>query len=123
MQRFVDEVYLPDTLAIAGFYKDWFEKGEGVGIEVAEHIPELRRQDQDQPGNPEPTAANQQEGEEQEERHVEKPEGQMRGQLKGRQQPPELAGGPVGNLHVVEPRTAVDAVGPFRAGRAGRGGR
>ncbi len=31
MQRFVDEVYVPDTLAIAGFYKDWFEKGEGVG--------------------------------------------------------------------------------------------
>jgi hydrogenase large subunit len=31
MQRFVDEVYVPDTLVIAGFYKDWFEKGEGVG--------------------------------------------------------------------------------------------
>ncbi len=31
MQRFVDQVYLPDTLAIAGFYKDWFARGEGVG--------------------------------------------------------------------------------------------
>lgn len=31
MRSFVDEVYLPDTLAIAGFYKDWFKKGEGVG--------------------------------------------------------------------------------------------
>jgi hydrogenase large subunit len=31
MQAFVDEVYLPDTLAIAGFYKDWFKRGEGVG--------------------------------------------------------------------------------------------
>ncbi|HEY7646079.1 MAG TPA: nickel-dependent hydrogenase large subunit [Hyphomicrobiales bacterium] len=31
MQQFVSEVYLPDTLAIAGFYKDWFQRGEGVG--------------------------------------------------------------------------------------------
>ncbi len=31
MRHFVDEVYLPDTLAIAGFYKDWASKGEGVG--------------------------------------------------------------------------------------------
>jgi hydrogenase large subunit len=31
MQAFVDEVYLPDTLAIAGFYKDWAGQGEGVG--------------------------------------------------------------------------------------------
>ena len=31
MQAFVEQVYLPDTLAIAGYYKDWFKKGEGVG--------------------------------------------------------------------------------------------
>ena len=31
MKSFVDEVYLPDTLAIAGFYKDWAKLGEGVG--------------------------------------------------------------------------------------------
>jgi hydrogenase large subunit len=31
MQTFVDQVYLPDTLAIAGFYKDWAERGEGLG--------------------------------------------------------------------------------------------
>jgi len=31
MQEFVDQVYVPDTLAIASFYKDWFKKGEGVG--------------------------------------------------------------------------------------------
>ncbi len=31
MQEFVDQVYVPDTLAIAGFYKDWGERGEGVG--------------------------------------------------------------------------------------------
>ncbi|WP_102224202.1 nickel-dependent hydrogenase large subunit [Acidimangrovimonas sediminis] len=31
MQAFVNEVYLPDTLAIASFYKDWFRRGEGVG--------------------------------------------------------------------------------------------
>ncbi len=31
MRSFVDQVYLPDTLAIAGFYKDWFKRGEGVG--------------------------------------------------------------------------------------------
>ncbi|MCB1875993.1 MAG: nickel-dependent hydrogenase large subunit, partial [Chromatiales bacterium] len=30
MREFVDLVYLPDTLAIAGFYKDWFERGEGT---------------------------------------------------------------------------------------------
>ena len=31
MRAFVDQVYVPDTLAIAGFYKDWSEQGEGVG--------------------------------------------------------------------------------------------
>jgi hydrogenase large subunit len=31
MQTFVDQVYLPDTLAIAGFYKDWGQRGEGLG--------------------------------------------------------------------------------------------
>ncbi len=31
MQAFVDQVYIPDTLAIASFYKDWFKRGEGVG--------------------------------------------------------------------------------------------
>ena len=31
MQMFVDQVYVPDTLAIAGFYKDWGAQGEGVG--------------------------------------------------------------------------------------------
>ncbi|MEZ5954751.1 MAG: nickel-dependent hydrogenase large subunit [Hyphomonas sp.] len=31
MQAFVNEVYIPDTLAIASFYKDWFARGEGVG--------------------------------------------------------------------------------------------
>lgn len=31
MKTFVEQVYLPDTLAIAGFYKDWFARGEGLG--------------------------------------------------------------------------------------------
>ncbi len=31
MQAFVEQVYLPDTLAIAGFYKDWAARGEGIG--------------------------------------------------------------------------------------------
>ena len=31
MHTFVDQIYIPDTLAIAGFYKDWFKQGEGVG--------------------------------------------------------------------------------------------
>ena len=31
MRQFVDEVYLPDTLAIAGFYRDWATQGEGLG--------------------------------------------------------------------------------------------
>jgi hydrogenase large subunit len=31
MRAFVDQVYIPDTLAIASFYKDWFKRGEGVG--------------------------------------------------------------------------------------------
>ena len=30
MQSFVNEVYVPDTLAIASFYKDWFARGEGT---------------------------------------------------------------------------------------------
>ncbi len=31
MRMFVDQVYVPDTLAVAGFYKDWGARGEGVG--------------------------------------------------------------------------------------------
>ena len=31
MRTFVDQVYVPDTLAIAGFYKDWARQGEGLG--------------------------------------------------------------------------------------------
>jgi len=31
MEDFVNQAYLPDTLAIAGFYKDWGAMGEGVG--------------------------------------------------------------------------------------------
>ncbi len=31
MQQFVDQVYVPDTIAIAGFYPDWAERGEGLG--------------------------------------------------------------------------------------------
>jgi hydrogenase large subunit len=31
MITFVDQVYVPDTLAIAGFYKDWGSRGEGLG--------------------------------------------------------------------------------------------
>jgi hydrogenase large subunit len=31
MRSFVDQVYVPDTLAIAGFYKDWGNRGEGTG--------------------------------------------------------------------------------------------
>jgi len=31
MRVFVDQVYVPDTIAIAGFYKDWFGRGEGLG--------------------------------------------------------------------------------------------
>ncbi len=31
MRMFVDQVYVPDTLAIAGFYKDWGAQGEGIG--------------------------------------------------------------------------------------------
>ncbi len=31
MEDFVNQAYLPDTLAIAGFYKDWATVGEGTG--------------------------------------------------------------------------------------------
>ncbi len=31
MKLFVEQVYLPDTLAIASFYKDWGARGEGLG--------------------------------------------------------------------------------------------
>jgi hydrogenase large subunit len=31
MREFVDQVYVPDTLAIASFYKEWGSLGEGVG--------------------------------------------------------------------------------------------
>ncbi len=31
MRDFVDQVYLPDVLTIASFYKDWSTIGEGLG--------------------------------------------------------------------------------------------
>ena len=31
MRDFVDQVYVPDTLAIASYYKDWGARGEGLG--------------------------------------------------------------------------------------------
>ena len=31
MRSFTDQVYVPDTLAIASFYKDWAAQGEGLG--------------------------------------------------------------------------------------------
>ncbi len=30
MMTFVNDVYVPDTLAIASYYKDWFKRGSGV---------------------------------------------------------------------------------------------
>jgi len=30
-RNFVDQVYIPDVLAVASFYKDWFTRGEGLG--------------------------------------------------------------------------------------------
>ena len=30
-RRFVEQVYIPDVLAVAPFYKDWFGRGEGTG--------------------------------------------------------------------------------------------
>jgi len=30
-QAFVDQVYVPDVLAVASFYRDWFGRGEGLG--------------------------------------------------------------------------------------------
>src|SRR5579862_1607401 len=30
-RKFVEQVYIPDVLAVAPFYKDWFSLGEGVG--------------------------------------------------------------------------------------------
>ena len=38
MREFVDQVYVPDTLAIAGFYKDWGGRGEGL-----RQLPVVRR--------------------------------------------------------------------------------
>ncbi len=32
MQLFVEQVYLPDVLAIGSFYKDWFKPGYGEGV-------------------------------------------------------------------------------------------
>ena len=30
-RRFVEQVYIPDVLAVAPFYKEWFSRGEGLG--------------------------------------------------------------------------------------------
>jgi len=46
MRDFVDQVYVPDTLAIAGFYKDWARQGEGLGnFMTYGDFPEMGRDD------------------------------------------------------------------------------
>jgi Ni,Fe-hydrogenase I large subunit len=47
-QRFVDEVYIPDVLAIAGFYKDWAGIGQGIGNYMS--YGEFPEDDSGQPG-------------------------------------------------------------------------
>lgn len=34
-EAFVQQVYVPDVLAIAGFYKEWFQYGQGIGNYMA----------------------------------------------------------------------------------------
>lgn len=34
-RTFVEQVYVPDVIAIAGYYKDWFEYGQGIGNYMA----------------------------------------------------------------------------------------
>jgi hydrogenase large subunit len=40
-RKFVEQVYIPDLLAIAGFYKDWTAYGAGVGnyLSLGEYLP------------------------------------------------------------------------------------
>ncbi len=46
VRDFVDQVYVPDTLAIAGFYKDWARQGEGLGnFMTYGDFPEMGRDD------------------------------------------------------------------------------
>ena len=47
-RKFVEQVYVPDVLAVAGFYKDWFALGEGRG-----QFPLVRRLFVRQPERPE----------------------------------------------------------------------
>jgi hydrogenase large subunit len=47
MQEFVDQVYLPDTLAIASFYKDWFTRGGNDNFLVLGDLPSKTMDDPD----------------------------------------------------------------------------
>ena len=49
MRTFVDQVYLPDILAIAGFYKDWGTRGEGLGNFLT--VGDLPENGMDDPGS------------------------------------------------------------------------
>jgi len=49
MRGFVEQVYLPDTLAIASFYPDWAERGEGLGNFLA--VGDLPAENIDTPGS------------------------------------------------------------------------
>jgi len=49
MKTFVNQVYVPDTLAIAGFYKDWFARGEGLGNFLC--VGDLPAGSMDEPGS------------------------------------------------------------------------
>jgi hydrogenase large subunit len=47
MQDFVDQVYVPDTLAIASFYKDWFARGGNDNFLVLGDLPSKSMDDVD----------------------------------------------------------------------------
>ncbi len=49
MKNFVSQAYVPDTLAIAGFYKDWFARGEGLGNFLC--VGDLPSKGMDDPGS------------------------------------------------------------------------
>ena len=90
------------------------EQRVGLGVEITEDIPDLRRDEQGHEQHPELPAVHRQQEQDEQQGHVEGAQRQVAGHMENLEYPGELAGKEIGDFPRVEPGDAVIAVGLHR---------
>ena len=90
------------------------EQRVGLGIEITEDVPDLRRDEQGHEQHPELPAVHRQQEQDEQQGHVEGAQRQVAGHMEDLEYPGELAGKEIGDFTRVEPGDAVIAVGLHR---------